>query len=96
MSFALPVILSSCLISTVMICLLKYVKGGRLFILGGFLLALGGFTVLVEFFEHLSFGDEMFRWSLYSLAGFGSVGLFLLIAGMIPPLRHGMRKRFFF
>jgi hypothetical protein len=38
----------------------------------------------------------MFRWSLYSLAGFGSVGLFLLIAGMIPSLRHGMRKRFFF
>ena len=50
----------------------------------------------VEFFEHLSFGDEMFRWSLYSLAGFGSVGLFLLIAGMIPSLRQGMRKRFFF
>ena len=96
LSFALPVILSSCLISTAMICLLKYVKGGRLFILGGFLLALGGFTVLVEFFEHLSFGNEMFRWSLYSLAGFGSVGLFLLIAGMIPSLRHGMRKRFFF
>jgi hypothetical protein len=96
MSFALPVIVSSCLISTAMICLLKYVKGGRLFILGGFLLALGGFTVLVEFFEHLSFGGEMFRWSLYSLAGFGSVGLFLLIAGMIPSLRHGMRKRFFF
>ena len=95
-SFALPVIVSSCLISTAMICLLKYVKGGRLFILGGLLLALGGFTVLVEFFEHLSFGTEMFRWSLYSLAGFGSVGLFLLIAGMIPPLRQGMRKRFFF
>ena len=96
MSFALPVIVSSCLISTAMICLLKYVKGGKLFILGGFLLALGGFTVLVEFFEHLSFGTEMFRWSLYSLSGFGSVGLFLLIAGMIPPLRQGMRKRFFF
>ena len=96
MSFALPVIGSSALISTAMICLLKYVKGGRPFILGGFLLVLGGFTVLVEFFEHLSFGTEMFRWSLYSLAGFGSVGLFLLIAGMIPSLRQGMRRRFFF
>ena len=95
-SFALPVIASSCLISTAMICLLKYVKGGRLFILGGFLLALGGFTVLVEFFEHLSFGFQMFRWSLYSLAGFGSAGLFLLIAGMIPSLHQGMRRRFFF
>ena len=96
MSFALPVIACSALISTAMICLLKYVRGGRLFILGGFLLALGGFTVLVEFFEHLSFGTEMFRWSLYSLSGFGSAGLFLLIAGMIPSLRQGMRKRFFF
>ena len=96
LSFALPVILCSCLLSTAMICLLKYVKGGRIFILGGFLLLLGGFTMLVEFFEHLSFGVEMFRWCLYSMAGFGTVGLFLLIAGMIPALRQGIRKRFFF
>ena len=84
------------LISTAMLCLLKYVRGGRLFILGGFLLLLGGFTVLVEFFEHLTFGTAMFRWSLYSLTGFGAAGLFLLIAGMIPGLRHSLEKRFFF
>ncbi len=96
LSFAFPVILASCLLSTAMICLLKYVRGGRLFIFGGFLLLLGGFTVLVEFFEHLSFGEEMFRWSLYSLTGFGAAGLFLLIAGMIPGLRHSLEKRFFF
>ena len=95
-SFAFPVILASCILSTAMICLLKYVRGGRPFILGGFLLALGGFTVLVEFFEHLSFGVPMFRWSLYSLAGFGTVGAFLLIAGMVPRLRQAMRRRFFF
>lgn len=96
LSFAFPVILASCLLSTAMICLLKYVRGGRLFIFGGFLLLLGGFTVLVEFFQHLSFGVPMFRWSLYSLAGFGAVGLFLLIAGMVPGLRRGLEKRFFF
>ena len=96
MSFAFPVILGSALLSTALICLLKYVKGGRLFILGGALLCLGGFTVLVEFFEHLSFGTEMFRWSVYSLLGFGLAGLFLLLAGMIPPLRQMVRKRFFF
>ena len=96
LSFALPVIGVSGILSTAMICLLKYVKGGRPFILGGFLLAFGGFTVLVEFFEHLSFGVRMFRWSLYSLTGFGTVGLFLLIAGMIPSLRQAMRRRFFF
>ena len=96
LSFALPVIGASCLLSTAMICLLKYVRGGRAFIFGGFLILLGGFTVLVEFFEHLSFGLPMFLWSLYSLAGFGTVGVFLLLAGMIPALRHGLIKRFFF
>ena len=89
-------ILAGCLLTTAMICLLKYVKGGRIFIFGGFLVLLGGYTVLVEFFEHLSFGTEMFRWSLYSLSGFGAAGLFLLIAGAIPPLRESIRRRFFF
>ncbi len=95
-SFAFPVILASCILCTALICLLKYVKGGRPFILGGFLLALGGFAVLVEYFEHLSFGVPMFLWSLYSLVGFGTVGVFLLIAGMVPSLRQAMRRRFFF
>lgn len=96
LSFALPVLLASCLLSTAMVCLIKYVRGGRLFIFGGFFLLLGGFTVLVEFFEHLSFGVGMFRWSLYSLSGFAAAGLFLLVAGMIPSLRHALEKRFFF
>ena len=96
MSFAFPIIGVSALLSTAMICLLKYVRGGRLFIFGGFLILLGGFTVLVEFFEHISFGTEMFRWSLYSLTSFGAAGVFLLIAGMIPALRQGLEKRFFF
>ena len=96
MSFAFPVILASCLLVTAMICLLKYVRGGRLYIFGGFLIGLGVFTVLVEFFEHLSFSVPMFRWSLYSLLGFGAAGLFLLIAGMIPSLRRDLEKRFFF
>ena len=95
-SFAFPVILINCLLSTALVCLLKYVRGGRLFILGGLLLSIGGFTVLIELFEHLSFGDAMFRWSLYSLLGFGAAGIFLLLAGMIPSLRHALEKRFFF
>ena len=96
MSFAFPVILTSCLLSTAMICLLKYVRKGRLYIFGGFLILLGFFTVLIEFLEHISFGTEMFRWSLYSLTGFAGAGLFLIIAGMIPSIRHNLEKRFFF
>ena len=88
--------IASCLISTAMICLLKYVKGGRLFIFGGFLIVLGCFTVLVEFFEHLSFHTPMFRWSLYSLSGFAAAGIFLLLCGMIPSMRYELERRFFF
>ena len=91
-----PVTLACCLLSTAMICLLKYVRGGRLFIFGGFLILLGGLTVLVEFFERLSFGTPMFRWSLYSLSVFGVAGAFLLIAGMIPSMRQELERRFFF
>lgn len=96
LSFAFPVILASCLLSTAFFCLLKYVRGGRAFLFGAFLLGVGGFTVLIEFFEHISFGVAMFRWSLYSLAGFGAAGSLLLLAGMVPAMRQGLEKRFFF
>ncbi|MBQ9592697.1 MAG: hypothetical protein IJR36_02340 [Lachnospiraceae bacterium] len=96
LSFALPVVGASALISTALVCFLKYVKISKLYILGGLLVLLGGFTVLVEFFEHISFGTQMFQWSLYSLTGFAAAGLFLLIAGMIPKLHQALRRRFFF
>ena len=96
MSFAFPVILISCLLLTAVACLLKHVRGGRAFILGGCLLGLGGFTVLIEFFQHLTFGTSMFQWSLYSLIGAAMAGGFLLLAGMIPALRGTLKKRFFF
>ena len=95
-SFAFPVILISCLLMTAVACLLKHVRGGLLFILGGFLLALGGFTVLIEFFEHLTFGVPMFLWSLYPLIGFAAAGIFLLLGGMIPSLHTMLKRRFFF
>ncbi|MBQ9392562.1 MAG: hypothetical protein IJU18_01035 [Oscillospiraceae bacterium] len=96
LSFAFPVIGISCLLSTGMICLLKYVRRGRIFIFGGFLILMGGCTMLVEFFEHITFGTQMFRWSLYSISGFAAVGLFLLAASTVRPLRRALEKRFFF
>ncbi len=96
LSFAFPVTGISCLLSTALVCLLRHVKQGRTFIFGGFLLLLGGFTVLIEFFEHITFAAPMFLWSLYSLVGFGAAGLFLLITGIIPSLRAVMEKLFFF
>ena len=86
----------SCILSEAMICLLKYVRRGRLFIFGGFFILFGGFFAAAEFFEHLTFGTEMFRWSLYPLTVFAAAGLFLLTAGMIRPMRNALERRFFF
>ena len=96
LSFAFPVTMIECLLFTATACLLKYIRGRRLIILGGFFLGLGGFTVLVEFFEHITFGTPMFLWSLYSLVVLAAAGIFLLVSGLVPPLRRSLEKRFFF
>lgn len=94
--FAFPLIGMSCILITALVCLLKYVKNGKPFILGGFLILLGGATVLAEFFEHLTFGTRMFQWSFYTLGFLSASGIFLLIAGFVPSLRQAMRRYFFY
>ena len=96
MSFAFPVIMLSAALAEALVCLLRYVKRGRLFIIGGFLILLGGFLVLVEFFAHISFGTAMFLWSPYPLAVLCVLGIFLLICGIVRPLRSSLEKHFFF
>lgn len=96
LSFAFPTVIGSCLLSTTLFCLLKYVRGGKLLIFGGFLILLGGFCLLVELLEHITFGTRMFEWSLYALSAFGVVGIFLLISGIVPSMRQHLRKRFFY
>lgn len=96
LSFAFPLTMMSCALSTGLLCLLKYVRHGKPFILGGFFILLGGCTMLVELFEHITFGTEMFQWSLYTVGILGLAGLFLLLAGIIPPLRQAMRRFFFY
>ena len=96
LSFALPVVLISCLISETVICLLKYQKKGRLFILAGFLITVGLCLVLVEFLEHITFHKAMFRWSQYAAGVLFIIGLFLLITALVRPLRRAVERRFFF
>ena len=95
-SFAFPLIAISGGLTVGLLCLLKYVKRGKIFILGGFLVLLGGFMLLIELFEHITFQTPMFLWSIFPMAGFLTAGLFLLIAGMIRPLHRALAKRFFF
>jgi hypothetical protein len=95
MSFAFPVVMLVCLLTTAAIALLKYVKKGKLIITGGLLMSIGASSVLVEFFQHITFGSHMFAWSLYSASGFGFFGVFLLVAGLVRPLREHLERKFF-
>ena len=95
LSFAFPLICISLALSLGLYALLRCIRHGRHVIFGGFIIALGGATVLVEFFEHITFGHPMFRWSLYSAGCCLLLGLFLLLIGLIRPLREAMERRFF-
>ncbi len=96
LSFAFPVLAVHCLLSTALFVLLHYIKGANCFILGGSTIAYGLFTILIEFFAHISFGQKMFNWSLYSAGGAFAVGMFLIIVGIIKPLRNYLQKILFF
>lgn len=95
LSFAFPVLGMSCLLLTALVALLKYVRGGRLFIIGGWIIAVGGLSILVELFQHITFGSRMFTWSLYVVSTCFAFGLFLILAGTIRPLREYLERRFF-
>ncbi|MBQ1377089.1 MAG: hypothetical protein IIY77_03880 [Lachnospiraceae bacterium] len=96
LSFAFPIIGINCLLFTALITLLKHVEGSRPYIFGGFLILLGGFTMLIEFFEHITFKTPMFTWSIYSFPAIAVSGLFLILAGVIKPLRMALRRKFFY
>ena len=95
LSFAFPVLGMSCLLLTALVALLKYVRGGRLFIIGGWIIAFGGLSILMELFQHITFGSRMFTWSLYVVSTCFAFGLFLILAGTIRPLREYLERRFF-
>lgn len=95
LSFAFPVtaLYGGLLLGTV--ALVKYVRRGWFYLLGGVCIAWGCSTMLLEFFEHITFGTRMFLWSLYPTAVFSAIGLFWILAGIIRPLGNALRKRIF-
>ncbi len=96
LSLAFPITLYICIVFSAVVTLLRYVKGGRLFIYGGMVMLLGILTVLIELFLHITFDMKMFRWSLYPLIGLSLVGLMLIIIGICRPLRESLRRKLFF
>ena len=95
LSFAFPVTGMYCLLFSAFTALAKYLNRGWFFILGGFFIALGGSTMLLEFFESITFETPMFLWSPYPAGILCSVGLFWILAGIIKPLGNAIKKRMF-
>lgn len=95
LSFAFPVVMITGALTTAAVAAFRYCRRGRLFLFAALLLAIGGSAMLVEMFESITFGHTMWTWSLYVVSGFGAVGLFLLLAALIRPLREYLERKFF-
>ena len=96
LSFAFPVTMIAGVLTLLGVAICRYLRQGRLRLLGVFLILIGASFMLIELFQHITFGTPMFVWSLYCVCAFGALGLFLFIATLIPPLHAHLRKTFFF
>ena len=96
LSFAFPVVGGIGLIVTTVVVLLKYLRGGRLYIFGGAAIALGAFMPLMEFLLVLTFEGIRFRaWSLYPLIALVLLGVMLIVLAIHRPSRETMGRKFF-
>ena len=93
--FAFPVTGLAGLLATGAVALYRYLPRHKLLITGGLIVAVGCSMMLLEFFAHITFQQPMFLWSLYPVTGCSLFGLFLILAGLIPPLREALERRFF-
>ncbi len=93
--FAFPVTLLLGALLLAAVALFRRVRRGRLRLTAALIIAAGLCCMLIELFEHITFGTKMFLWSLYCVSAFGALGLFLLIASLIPPLKAFLERKFF-
>ena len=93
--FALPLAAGLCLIATVPVILLRYLRRGKLFIFGGTAVALGLYAPLVEILVIRSFHRPITGWSVYPFVSLVLLGMFLIFLGICPSARHTMQRKFF-
>lgn len=95
LSLAFPVTGMYGLLVTGFAAVVKYVRRGRFFQLGGGCILFGCSAMLLELFISITFGTDMFVWSLYPVAILSTMGLFWILAGIIRPLGDTIRKKTF-
>ncbi len=96
LSFAFPVTGIAAAVTLTGVALMRYITQGRLRMMSLLVIFIGLSFMLIEFFQHITFGTPMFVWSLYCVSGFCLIGLFLFIASFIPSLSASLRRTFFF
>jgi len=95
LSFAFPITMIAMLLTTGLLLLTRLIKKGRLILYGGFTIFVGCSFMLVEMFQHITFGTPMFQWSLYCVVVFSLIGIFFILAGIIPTLKEYLKRKFF-
>ena len=95
LSFALPIVVFVGSLFITGIALRKQIKKAGFFIFGALLIAAGMFCMLIEMFQSITFNTRMFSWSLYVVACTSLFGLFLILCGIVRPLKDSLTKRFF-
>ena len=95
-SFALPVAGGLSLIAWGLVALLRYVKGGRLYMVGGTMVALGGWLLLLEYLLHVTFGVRFVAWSFYPLAVLTLLGGALIYLATNKDAREILERKLFF
>ena len=96
LSFAFPVTAIVGVLTLAGVAMMRYIVQGRLRLMSLLLIAIGLSFMLIEFFQHITFGTPMFVWSLYCMSVFCLIGLFLFIASFVPPWRAALRRTFFY
>ena len=95
LTFALPVTGGFCLIATTVVTLLRYVRGGRFYILGGAAMGLGGFMLPVEILLTVTFPLSFIGWSIYPMVGLLLIGGALIFLGINSSARAVMARKMF-
>ena len=96
LTFALPVVGGLCLIVCADITLLRYIKGGRLYIFGGTFILSGGYLLLIEYLLSVTFGMDFIGWSIYPLVVFVLIGCLLIYLAIDSVARETMERKMFF
>ena len=98
LSFAFPILVYVALCVCAVVTLLRYTRGGRLYIAGGCFIAIGFLCVMIEFFMNMTFYDRhlfYFFWSIIPLIACFLAGMMLIVIAIAKPLRESLKKRFF-